>query len=117
MVIQELMGPVEIPYNWKEFVFHRGCSVNIKSMLETSLVAGGKESKERRQTFFFTSPSPFGENQDEEAPDGDISKPRRAHYHSNWRHNQDLCILGQIFSSTRSMVTILANEIECNYCT
>ena len=54
MVIQELMGPVEIPFNWKELAFHRRCSVNIKSILETSLVAGGKESKEGRQTFFPT---------------------------------------------------------------
>ena len=77
MVMQELMGPVEIPYNWKEFVFHRGCSSNGNSIHETGLVAGGTESKEGRQTIFFTHLNPVGENQDEEEPDGD------------WRNNQD----------------------------
>ena len=42
----ELMGHVAIPYNRKELVFHRGYSFNIKSILETGLIAGGKESKE-----------------------------------------------------------------------
>ena len=45
-IAPELMGHVAIPYNRKELVFHRGCSFNIKSILETGLIAGGKESKE-----------------------------------------------------------------------
>ena len=121
MVIQELMGAVEIPFNWKEFAFHRGCSVNIKSILETSLVAGGKESKEGRQTFFFTPLNPFGESQDEE---GDISKPRKGHYHSNWRHNQDAVYWVKLsraqdqwlqFWQTRSNAIIVHDLVPANY--
>ena len=26
----ELMGHVAIPFNWKQFLFHRGCSFNLK---------------------------------------------------------------------------------------
>ena len=59
------MGHVAIPYNWREFVFHRGCYFNIKSILETRLTAGGSERKEGRQTIFFTLLNPFGENPDE----------------------------------------------------
>ena len=40
MIAPELMGNVAIPYNRKAFVFHRGCSFNIKSILETELIAG-----------------------------------------------------------------------------
>ena len=154
--MQELMGPVEIPYNWREFVFHRGCSSNGNSNHETGLVAGVTESKEGRQTIFFTHLNAVGENQDEEEPDGDLSKPRKVHYHSNWWHNQDavyqiiltywwthgnartdgsrwhpvqleiICLPQRMLFqrklhpwdtilSTESRVTILANEIECNY--
>ena len=60
MMAPELMGHVAIPYNEKEFVFHRGCSLNIKSILVTGLIAGGRESKEGRQTIFFTPLNPYG---------------------------------------------------------
>ena len=63
MMAPELMGHVAIPYNEKEFVFHRGCSFNIKSILVTGLIAGGRESKEGRQTIFFTPLNPCGKNQ------------------------------------------------------
>ena len=68
MVALELMGHVAIPYSWKEFVFHRGCSFKIKSILETELTAGGRESKDKRQTIF----------------------SRKVHYHSSWKHDQDV---------------------------
>ena len=38
----ELMGHVLIPLKWKEFLFHRGCSFYVKSILEAALIAGGK---------------------------------------------------------------------------
>ena len=59
MIAPELMGHVAIPCNWKEFVLHGGCSLNIKSIVETGIIAGGRESKEGRQTIFFTSLNPF----------------------------------------------------------
>ena len=79
IIVPELMNHLEIPYNWREFVFHRGCSFNMKSILETGLIAGGKERKEGRQTISFTLPNPFAENSDEEGT--------KAHYHSNWKHD------------------------------
>ena len=42
MIASELMDHVAIPY-WKEFVFHRGCSFNINSILTTGHIAGGRE--------------------------------------------------------------------------
>ena len=69
MIAPELMGHVPIPFNWKEFVFHRGCSFN----LETGLIKGGKGTKEGRHTIFFTLFNAFGENSDEEEHSDDIS--------------------------------------------
>ena len=62
----ELMGHVAIPYIWKEFLFHRGCSFDVTSILRSGLIAGGRESKEGRHTIFFTPLNPFGDNPDEE---------------------------------------------------
>ena len=40
--LPEMMGDVAIPYNWREFVFHRGCSFNINydSLLEEEKARG-----------------------------------------------------------------------------
>ena len=48
------VGHVNIPYDWQEFVFQVGCAHDIKSMLDKSLIAGGREKKGGRQTIFFT---------------------------------------------------------------
>ena len=84
-IAPELMEHILIPYDWKEFVFHRGCSFS----MENGLIAGGKQSKEGRQTIFFTPLNPFGVNPDEEAPSDDFTIPRKVQYHSNWKHDQD----------------------------
>ena len=47
-IVPELMNHVESPHNWKEFVFYKGCSFNISSILATGLIEGGKEHKEGR---------------------------------------------------------------------
>ena len=47
MIAPELMGHVAIPHNGKELVFHRGCSFNINSILETDLLL--EEEKARRE--------------------------------------------------------------------
>ena len=41
-IMPELIGHVSIPSNWKEFIFHRGCSYDHRSITETGLVVGGK---------------------------------------------------------------------------
>ena len=82
MIAAELMSHVAIPYKWKEFLFHRGCSHNVQSILKSGLIAGGRESKQGRQAIFFTPLSPFGPNPDEEKLSDDLSKPRKVHYES-----------------------------------
>ena len=42
MIPPEMLGHVLIPHNWKEFVFHRGCSFNLTSILNAGLIAGGR---------------------------------------------------------------------------
>ena len=54
MIPPNLMRHVAIPYIWKEFLFHRGCSYNVQSILRSGLIAGGRKSKQGRHTIFFT---------------------------------------------------------------
>ena len=48
----ELLNHVSIPYNWKEFIFHRGSAYNQVSITKSGLVAGGKESKKKECKLF-----------------------------------------------------------------
>ena len=89
LIAPELMRHVAIPYQWKEFLLHRGCSFCVTSILESGLIVRGRESKEGRQTIFFTPLNPLGGNPDEEEPCDDISKPRKVHQHSKWKNTQD----------------------------
>ena len=85
----ELMEHIPIPYNWKEFIFHWGCSFSIQSILENGLILDGKESKEGRQTIFFTPLDPFEANSGAEEPRNDNTIPQKVHYHSYWKRDQD----------------------------
>ena len=82
------MGHVAIAFKWGHFLFHPECSINLKSILETGLIAGRKESREGRQIEFFTPVDPSG-NGFEEIFQGGISKPRKAHYNTEWKRARD----------------------------
>ena len=65
------------PYSiqMERILFHRACSFNF-----TSILTSGS-----RQTIFFTPLNPLGDNPDEEEPRDVQSKPRKVHYHSEWK--------------------------------
>ena len=42
--IREMMGHTSVFYNWKEDVYHKGCPWSVQSILESRLLADGKES-------------------------------------------------------------------------
>ena len=107
----ELMGHVAIPFKWKEFVFHRGRSFDLKSILDAGLIAGAKKSKEGRQTV---------DHEIEEEFEGDLSKPRKIHYETKWKHSHDavFCIhlatqqkKGLTFLQTRSHAIIFKSSV------
>ena len=116
LIAPELMGHVAIPYTWKEFLFHRGCSYDVTSILKSGLIAGGRESEEGGQTIFFTPLSPFGDNPDQEEPSDDFSKPRKVQYHCKLKKYSARRLLDQFSPSTRQRTTVLANQIPCRNC-
>ena len=76
------MGHVAIPFTKKEFLFHRGCSNDVTSILKSTLIAGGSESPERPL-------NPFGNNPDEREPTDEFSMSRKEHDHNMWKPRQD----------------------------
>ena len=83
----ELMNHVLSPYNWREFIYHRGSVYNQVSITKSGPV---KESKEGRRPVFFTPLDPFGSDaHEQEEPCEDYSRPRKVHYHSHWRNDQN----------------------------
>ena len=43
IIAPELMRHVLLPDKWKEFIYHKGCSFNMNSILEHGLIARGKD--------------------------------------------------------------------------
>ena len=85
----EMMEYTLVRYIWKEYIFHRGCSWSVQSILGSGIIPGGKESDKARQAVFFTPLNPSGENPDEEEPHDAYTVPHKVHYHSHWKRNQD----------------------------
>ena len=46
LIAPELMNRVAISFRWKELLYHSGSSFNVASILQTRLIAGGKDRKE-----------------------------------------------------------------------
>ena len=109
-----LMQHILIPYNWKQFVFHRGCSFSIQSILEIGLIAWGKQRNEGRQTIFFTPLNPFWENPDEEAPSDDFTIPKKVHCHSNWNRDQDAVYLVKLSWAQDQGLRFWQTKVTCN---
>ena len=72
------MGPVRIQLNWKQFVFHGGCSFNLKSMSGAGLIAGGREGSGKETYSILHSGNPWDAVSEEEFHD-DLTKPRKVH--------------------------------------
>ena len=46
LIAPELMNRVAISFRWKELLYRSGSSFNVASILQTRLIAGGKDRKE-----------------------------------------------------------------------
>ena len=79
-----------IPYNWKEYVFHRDLHGVPNLFFVSGQIPGGKESDKARQGVFFTLLDPFGNKPDEEKPHDDYTVPQKVHKNCKtfWKHNQ-----------------------------
>ena len=74
LINPELLNHLAIPPRWKEYLYTVG------------LIAGGNDTKEGRQTVFFTALDPTGDETQEEYDD--FTKPRIVQYKNKWNNSQ-----------------------------
>ena len=113
---------VLIPNNFFEHVYHIGCAVNLHSITNSGLIAGGQNSSRERQTVFFTAVNPMNKEHPHEL---DLTKPRLASYkQKKWKVHQDTVYWvdtqlaqrkGLKFCQTRSNAVILHDTLPA-YC-
>ena len=108
-----LQDNVLIPNNFFDYIYHIGCAVNLHSITNSGLIAGGQFSGKDRQTVFFTAVNPMQKNQ-----------PRLAPYKQKWKVHQDTVYWVDIqlaqrkrlkFCQTRSNAVILYDTLP-TYC-
>ena len=113
-------GYTSIPCNKKEYIFHRGCSWSVQSIL-SGLIPGRKESDKALHAVFVTPLNPFGENPDEEEHHDDYTVPQKVHCRSQWKSDQDAVCwitlskvqdLGLQFWQTKSFTIITDNPVS-----
>ena len=80
-----LLDNVQIPYMWSEYRYLIGPSLSLctHSVIHSGLIAGGKDTKEGRQTVFFTALDPMSDEQEEAYQD--VSKSRKVHCKTKWK--------------------------------
>ena len=83
-----LQDNVLIPNNYFEYIYHSGCAVNLHSITNSGLIAGGQNSSRDRQTVFFTAVNPMHKNH-KDPQELDLTKPRLASYEKKWKRHQD----------------------------
>ena len=83
-----LQDSVLIPNDFFEYIYHIGCAVNLHSITNSGLIAGGQNSSRERQTVFFTAVNPMNKNH-KDPQELDLSKPRLASYEEKWKRHQD----------------------------
>ena len=108
-----MLGHVLILPNWKEFVFHRGCLLNLTSILNAGLITGGREGRETRHTVFFTPLDPWCTEEQEEYCD-DLTKPRKSSWQNRLEALSRRGLCHPSWERTRERHDFLPNEIACS---
>ena len=77
-----LQDTLEIPYKWTDYIYHVGSFHECNSIIGSGLIAEGKDSKEGRQTVFFTAVDPMNKPREDEPYD--VTGPREVPCRTTW---------------------------------
>ena len=88
LVDPSLQDNVLIPNDFFEYIYHVGCAINLHSIINSGLIAGG-QNLSKRQTVFFLPVDPMDkEHKDPEKID--LGAPRLARYlQTAWKKHQN----------------------------
>ena len=110
-VDSSLQDNVKISFNWSECIFYDGSSLDLHSILQSGLIVGGKDTKEGRQTTFFTAVNSVSELQKDERYD--VTEPQK-----KYRTQRGKCTSahekGLGFRQTRFNAFILHDSVPAN---
>ena len=99
-----------IPGNFFENIYHIGCAINLHSITNSGLIAGGQKLS-KRQTVFFTAVNLM--NKEHRDPqEVDLTKPRLASYKQKWKGHQDTVYWVDIQLAQRSGLKFY--QTRCN---
>ena len=108
-----------LPSDFAEYISHFGSSHDMHSIIQSGLITGGKDVKQRIQTVFFTAVNHKLAHLHKQR-DYDVTKPRIAVYKQNWKLHQNTVYWatlrvalkkGSTFYQTRSNAIILHNTL------
>ena len=106
--------------DFAEYIYHVGNAHDIHSIIQGGLIPGGRSLDRDRKSVFFTAVNPMYANQDLEAVQYGLDKPRITVYKNTWRVHQNKvfwCNLklaqrkGLEFYQTRSHAIVLFNTL------
>ena len=83
-----LQDNVLIPNNFFEYIDHIGCAVNLHSVTNSGLIAGGQNSSRDRQTVFFTALNPMHKNH-QDPKELDLDQTTSCILPKKWKVHQD----------------------------
>ena len=78
---------MKILYIRSDYIYHDGSSPDLYSVLQSGLIARGKDTKEGRQAVFLTAVNPVTDAQEDEPHD--VTNPRKVSYKTEWKVYQD----------------------------
>ena len=110
LIAPDLMNHVAMPLRCEEFLYHSENSCTVNSFLQ-GLIEGAKDTEEGRQTVFFTSSEPFGDEAEEEYDD-ELSRPRKVHYKNKSKVSHDAVCWDNLGKRTRERIAILADKVS-----
>ena len=94
-----------IPNNFFEYIYHIGCAVNLHSITNSGLIAGGQNTSRDTQTVFIAAVNPMHKNH-QDPIELDLTKPRLASYKREVKKASRHGVLG------RYTAEVLSNKIE-----
>ena len=123
LIVPTLQDNVVILDGFFQCIYHVGCAINLHSISNSGLIAGGRNSS-NRQTVFFLPVDPMDKNHKD--PDTiDLNAPHHAQYmHKTWKKHQNTVYWVDInlalkkglkFYQTRSNAIILHETLPV-YC-
>ena len=106
-----LQDNVIIPIGFFQYINHVGCAINLHSIINSGLIAGG-QNLSNRQTVFFLPVDPM--DKEHKDPDTiDLEAPRHARYmHRAWKKHQNTVYWGRHQLCSEERVEVPSYTIE-----